>query len=111
MAVGAEGDRGHFAVMAAQVGISGSSKVGDRVTLGGQAALSDHVSIADGTVLGGRSGVFQDIDEPGEYFGLPPVPLATAMRLIALQQRLPELFNRIKELESKVEELRRSEEL
>ena len=102
---------GDHTVMASQVGIGGSSQIGDRVTLGGQAALSDHVSIADGTVLGGRSGAFQDIEEAGEYFGLPPLPLPMAMRLMALQQRLPEFLNRIKELESKVEELRRSEEL
>ena len=102
---------GDHTVMASQVGIGGSSQVGDRVTLGGQAALSDHVSIADGTVLGGRSGVFQDIEEAGEYFGLPPLPLPAAMRLMALQQRLPELFSRIRELESKVEDLGRSEEL
>ena len=102
---------GDHTVLAAQVGISGSAVIGDQVTMGGQAAVSDHVSIADGTVLGGRSGAFQDVEEAGQYFGLPPLPLPAAMRLIALQQRLPELFKRIKELERKVEELHRSEEV
>ena len=102
---------GDHTVMASQVGIGGSSQVGDRVTFGGQAAIADHVTIADEVVLGARSGAFQDIEEAGQYFGLPPLPLPAAMRLMALQQRLPELLSRIKELESKVEELRRSEEL
>lgn len=102
---------GDHTVMAAQVGISGSSQIGDNVVMGGQAAVSDHVSIADGTILGGRSGAFQDVEEGGEYFGLPPLPLPSAMRLMALQQRLPELFKRIKQLENKVEELHRSDEV
>ncbi|MCH7904167.1 MAG: UDP-3-O-(3-hydroxymyristoyl)glucosamine N-acyltransferase [Armatimonadetes bacterium] len=102
---------GAHSVMASQVGIGGSSRLGSRVMLGGQAAVSDHIKIADGVVLGGRSGAFQDVQEPGEYFGTPVTPMLEAMRMIALQHRLPELLNRIKKLESEVAELRRSDEL
>lgn len=100
---------GKHTVLAAHVGIGGSSKLGDNVAVGGDAAISDHVTIADGVVLGGRSGVFQDIDEAGQYLGLPPLPIASAMRVMALSSRLPELFKRIKQLEDQVEALRRNE--
>jgi UDP-3-O-[3-hydroxymyristoyl] glucosamine N-acyltransferase len=99
---------GEHTVIAAQVGIGGSSSIGSRDTIGGDVAVSDHVSIADGVVVGGRSGVFQDIAEPGEYAGFPPLPVVSAMRVMALQTRLPELFRRLKQLEGEVEALRRN---
>ena len=95
-------------VLAAQVGVGGSTTIGNKVTLGGDTAISDHIAIADEVVLGGRSAAFQDIEEAGQYFGLPPLPVATAMRVMALQARLPELFRRLKSLEDEVEALRRN---
>ncbi|MEX2242770.1 MAG: UDP-3-O-(3-hydroxymyristoyl)glucosamine N-acyltransferase [Fimbriimonadaceae bacterium] len=95
-------------VLAAQVGVGGSTTIGNKVTIGGDAVVSDHIAIADEVVLGGRSAAFQDIEEAGQYFGLPPLPIATAMRVIALQARLPELFRRLKSLEDEVEALRRN---
>jgi UDP-3-O-[3-hydroxymyristoyl] glucosamine N-acyltransferase len=100
---------GEDTVLAAQVGVGGSTSIGDRVSIGGDSAVADHVSIGDGVVIGGRSGVFQDLDEPGEYLGLPPLPIVSAMRVMALQTRLPELFKRLKQLEDEVEALRRNE--
>jgi UDP-3-O-[3-hydroxymyristoyl] glucosamine N-acyltransferase len=99
---------GDHTVVAAGVGIGGSTHIGDRVTIGGQASLADHVEIADEVVLGGRSGVFQDIEDPGQYSGLPPLPLSSAMRVMALQVRLPELFRRLKQLEDEVAGLKRN---
>ena len=103
VAVGAD------SVLAALVGIGGSSIVGDRAALGGHVAVSDHVTITDDVVIGGRSGVFQDIVDAGQYLGLPPLPLSSALRLMALQARLPEVFKRIKQLEEEGEALRRNE--
>lgn len=89
-------------VLAAQVGLGGSSEVGSRVVMGGQAALSDHVTVGDDVVLGGRSGVITDLKQPGEYMGLPPVPVTQAIRALSLTQRLPELFQRLRALEAKI---------
>ncbi len=97
---------GEDTVLAAHVGVGGSTSIGDRVSIGGAAAVTDHVSIADGVVIGGKSGVFRNIEEPGEYLGLPPLPIVSAMRVMALQARLPELFRRLKQLEEEVEALR-----
>ncbi len=96
---------GAHTVMASQVGISGSTTIGERNVFGGQAATSDHVSVGDGMVFGGRSGIIGNMDQPGEYFGLPAVPLTTAMRIMALQTRLPELFKRMRALEQELEKL------
>jgi UDP-3-O-[3-hydroxymyristoyl] glucosamine N-acyltransferase len=100
---------GNDTVIAAATAIGGSSTVGDHVTIGGQVAVSDHVEIGNDVVIGGRSAVFQNLEDPGQYLGFPPLPAASAMRVLALQTRLPELFQRIKQLEDQVEALRRNE--
>jgi len=95
---------GRHTVIAAQAGISGSTDIGDRVTMGGSVATSHHVQIADDVVLGGRTGVTSDIDEPGQYWGMPARPIREAMRASLLASRLPELLARIKELERRLAE-------
>lgn len=105
--VGHNSSVGEHSLFAAQSGLSGSVKIGDRVTLAGQSAVSDHVEVTNDVVLGGRSGVFKDIEDPGQYQGFPPLPLASAMRVMALQVRLPELFRRLKQLEDEVAGLKR----
>ncbi|OYW80986.1 MAG: hypothetical protein B7Z27_02810, partial [Sphingobacteriia bacterium 32-37-4] len=54
---------GSNTVIAAQTGISGSSKVGKYVMMGGQTGVAGHLSIADGTKIGGRSGITKTIKE------------------------------------------------
>jgi UDP-3-O-[3-hydroxymyristoyl] glucosamine N-acyltransferase len=100
---------GEHSVVAAVSGIGGSTKIGNHVTLGGHVAVADHVSIGDDVVVGGRSAVFQNLEDPGQYVGFPPLPAATAMRVLALQVRLPELFRRLKQLEDEVKALRGNE--
>lgn len=97
---------GAHTVMASQVGLSGSTVIGERNVFGGQAATSDHVTVGDNMIFGGRSGIIGDMNIPGEYFGTPAVPLSTAMRVIALQTRLPELFKRMRAMERELEQLR-----
>ena len=96
---------GEHVVIAGLAGLSGSTTVGDRAVIGGQAAMSHHVSIGDDVVLAGRTGVTQDIDEPGEYFGLPARPKAEALRIAVLSARLPELLGRLRELEARLAEI------
>ncbi|HEY3781446.1 MAG TPA: UDP-3-O-(3-hydroxymyristoyl)glucosamine N-acyltransferase [Fimbriimonadaceae bacterium] len=96
---------GDHSVIAAQSGISGSTKVGKRVVMGGNVGTTDHVNITDDVVLGGRSSVGWDLTEPGAYFGTPAIPGAEAKRSMLLIPKLPELLSRIRALEKKVREL------
>lgn len=104
--VGHNSKIGDHSVFAGLVGISGSVEIGDRVIVGGQAGFADHVSCASDVVLAGRTGLMRDLNEPGEYFGVPPTPIKAALRSIALYQKLPELLERIKRLESELEKLK-----
>lgn len=97
---------GAHTILAGQVGLSGSVTVGERVVAGGQVAVADHVTIGDDIQLAGRTGLMSDLLEPGEYFGVPPIPVKQAMRQMALIRKLPELMDRIKSLEAEVERLK-----
>jgi UDP-3-O-[3-hydroxymyristoyl] glucosamine N-acyltransferase len=96
---------GAHTVIASHVGLSGSTTIGDRVQIAGQAATSPHVSVTSDVILAGRTGVTNNIDKPGAYYGLPARPHIEAKRVSALNGRLPELYNRIKQLEKRLEEL------
>ena len=92
---------GKHSVIAAQSGISGSTRVGERVQMGGQVGIVGHVTLADGTMIGAQSGVSKDIPG-GTWFGYPATPIDEAKRQIAWIRRLGKLFDRVKTIEKKL---------
>jgi UDP-3-O-[3-hydroxymyristoyl] glucosamine N-acyltransferase len=79
---------GRGCIVVAQVGISGSTWVGDFVMIAGQAGLSGHLNVGHGARIGAQSGVMRDI-APGEtVFGYPAMPRKQYMRQVALLARL-----------------------
>ena len=62
-------------ILAAQVGIAGSSEVGSYCALGGQVGVAGHIAITDGVQIAGQGGVIQDIKEPGIMGGTPAVSI------------------------------------
>jgi UDP-3-O-[3-hydroxymyristoyl] glucosamine N-acyltransferase len=92
---------GKNSVIVAQTGISGSTRVGQRVMMGGQVGIVGHLEIGDGTAIGAQSGISKSVPG-GVWFGYPAVPLAEAKRQIAWIHRLGKLFARVKEIEKKL---------
>lgn len=92
-------DLGNNVVIAAQTGFSGTVTVKDRVTIGGQSGAKEGTTIGPDIQLGGRTGVMQDLTEPGAYFGVPAIPVKEHLRIMLIQQKLPEMLKRIKALE------------
>ena len=92
---------GKHSVIVAQSGISGSTRVGERVVMGGQVGIVGHIEIADGTMIAAQSGISKSIPG-GVWFGYPAVPLAQAKEQIAWIHRLGKLFARVKEIEKKL---------
>src|SRR5213594_3573609 len=64
---------GRNSVIVAQTGISGSTRVGERVTMGGQVGIVGHVEIGDNTAIGAQSGISKNISG-GAWWGSPAVP-------------------------------------
>jgi UDP-3-O-[3-hydroxymyristoyl] glucosamine N-acyltransferase len=99
---------GKNTVIAAQTGISGSTKVGENNVFGGQVGLAGHLTTANGTQLGAQAGINSSIKEEGkQWSGSPYVPYREWLRNHVSVRRLPDLENRIKELEKIIAELRK----
>jgi UDP-3-O-[3-hydroxymyristoyl] glucosamine N-acyltransferase len=92
---------GKNSIIAAQTGISGSTRVGQKVMMAGQVGVIGHLTIEDNTVIAAQSGISKDLPG-GAWFGSPAVPLPEAKRQIAWIHRLGKLFDRVKALEKKL---------
>ncbi len=97
---------GHNAVIAAQAGVSGSTKLGKGVMIGGQAGIVGHIVIADGVKINAQSGVSKAIKSPGvAVTGSPAYDYTSALRAQAVSRNLPEMEKRIKILEQQIQQL------
>ena len=98
---------GSFTVIAAQAGVSGSTKIGRNAMIGGQAGIVGHLSIADGARINAQSGVTKSIKEPNyAVSGSPAAEYGAMLRSQAVQRNLPELEKRIAELEKMVQQIK-----
>jgi UDP-3-O-[3-hydroxymyristoyl] glucosamine N-acyltransferase len=97
---------GHNTVIAAQAGVSGSTKIGNNVMIGGQAGIVGHITIADNAKINAQSGVSKSIKVPHTAVtGSPAFDYTSALRSQAVTRNLPELEKRITELENLVKQL------
>ncbi|MBH0239671.1 UDP-3-O-(3-hydroxymyristoyl)glucosamine N-acyltransferase [Methylobrevis albus] len=79
---------GRHCVIVAHVGISGSSRLGDFVALGGQAGISGHLTIGSGAQVAGHSGVADDVPAGERWMGTPAVPLRQHLREVRTLRKL-----------------------
>lgn len=97
---------GNSTVIAAQAGVSGSTKIGSNVMIGGQAGLVGHIQIADGSKINAQSGVSKSLKEPySAVTGSPAADYGSALRSQAVFRNLPQLEKRIQELENIIKQL------
>lgn len=97
---------GHHTVLAAQAGVSGSTKIGNNVMIGGQAGIVGHLIIADGAKINAQSGVSKSIKTPNAAVtGSPAYDYTHALRSQALSRNLPEMEKRLKDLEQLIQHL------
>ncbi len=94
---------GEHTVIAAQTGVSGSSKIGHHVVIGGQVGIADHCTIEDHAVLGAQAGIptGKIVQSRQVVWGTPARPLAKFKEAYAWFARLPELAARVKKLEER----------
>lgn len=75
-------------LFAAHVGISGSTKVGNYVMMGGQSGAAGHLTIGDGAQVVAQSGIMRDV-EPGQVVGgSPAMPVKEYWRQVAAMKKL-----------------------
>ncbi len=94
-------------VIAAQAGVSGSSKVGKNVMIGGQAGIVGHIKIADGTRINAQSGVTKTVEEMNKPIsGSPAFDYKATLKSQVVFRQLPSLLQKINSLEKELEQLR-----
>jgi UDP-3-O-[3-hydroxymyristoyl] glucosamine N-acyltransferase len=93
---------GKHTVIAAQTGVSGSSRIGDHCQIGGQVGIIGHLRLGDRVQIGAQSGVAGDVADGDIVSGSPARPHSLWKRIEVLVTRLPELVRRIRVLEAEV---------
>ena len=84
---------GRQCVLVSQTGISGSTKLGDFVMIGGQGGLTGHLNIGSGAKIGAQAGVMRDVLAGETVIGAPAIPAREFFRQVAALQRLAKKRN------------------
>jgi UDP-3-O-[3-hydroxymyristoyl] glucosamine N-acyltransferase len=91
---------GNHTAIAAFVGISGSTHLGQRCMIGGAVGFAGHLEICDDVAVTGKSFVARSIKKPGVYSsGVPVQPAPVWRRLVARLRRLDAMAVRLSALE------------
>ncbi len=99
---------GESCFVAAQTGISGSTKIGKRVWAGGQVGFAGHLQIADDVKIGAQAGIQGSIKKEGAVVqGSPAIPLANFQKSSIAFKSLPDLRREFYSLKREVEELKK----
>jgi UDP-3-O-[3-hydroxymyristoyl] glucosamine N-acyltransferase len=99
-------DIGINTVIAAQTGVSGSTKIGRNCVIGGQVGMVGHIHIADNTKINAQSGLSKSITDPNtSWNGSPAFDYKSSLKSQAIFRNLPDLEKRVKELEDMVKQL------
>lgn len=92
---------GHDTVMAAQVGVAGSTHIGSNCMFGGQVGIAGHITVGDNVQLGAQCGVPNSVASGQRMLGTPAMPAGTFARTVAWTKRLGDLYARVEALEKK----------
>ncbi len=96
---------GENTVIAAQSGISGSTKVGKHVTIAGQVGIVGHIEIGDDAVLAAQAGISKSVPKGEVWFGSPAILLAKQKKIEVIMRHLPEMNKKLHQMEKTIIEL------
>ena len=97
---------GKNTAIAAQAGISGSTKIGQNSLIGGQAGIVGHIEVAPLSKIGAKAGVGKSIKEEGKaWSGRPVSEHGQSLKIQAITRRLPEIYQDLLSLKKQVEKL------
>jgi UDP-3-O-[3-hydroxymyristoyl] glucosamine N-acyltransferase len=96
---------GEDTLLCGQVGLAGSSIIGNRCIMAGQSAAAGHLHIGDGAVLTAQGAVSHDVPAGAIYSGSPAFENKQWLRATGVFHRLPELQREVRALQKEVESL------
>ena len=101
-------DIGENTVMAAQVGIAGSTIVGKNCQFGGQAGTSGHITIGEGSKIGPKAGLISSVKPNSVLLGAPAFDIKQALKSFSIIRNLPKLRDDVIELQKKVKSIEKT---
>tara|TARA_R110000787_G_scaffold78941_15_gene172459 strand:- start:2262 stop:3320 length:1059 start_codon:yes stop_codon:yes gene_type:complete len=94
---------GEHTAIAACVGVAGSTRIGARCMIGGQAGFNGHLQIGDDVVVLGSAMVTKSLPDKGIYgSGIPVESVREWRRMVARVRRLQTTEDRVRELEKQL---------
>jgi UDP-3-O-[3-hydroxymyristoyl] glucosamine N-acyltransferase len=96
---------GRNVLLAAQVGVAGSTTIEDGVTLAGQVGVAGHLTIGKGAVASAQSGIPNSVEAGAFVSGYPAIPNRDWLRASAVFRKLPALRKAVADLERRIAEL------
>jgi len=93
---------GRNVLLAAQVGVAGSTVLEDDVVMAGQSGATGHVRLGRGAVVGAKSAVTKDVGAGQHVAGVPAGDLSEWRESVVLIRRLPELRRAVADLEARL---------
>ena len=99
---------GARSLLAAQVGIAGSTTLEESVTLAGQVGVAGHLTIGKGVIATAQSGIPNSVDAGALISGYPAIDNRDWLKASAVFRKLPEMRKTIAELERRIAELEKA---
>jgi UDP-3-O-[3-hydroxymyristoyl] glucosamine N-acyltransferase len=93
---------GRQALLAAQVGIAGSTVIEDDVVLAGQVGVAGHLRIGRGVTATAQSGIPNSVKDGAFVSGYPAIENREWLKASAIFRRLPELKKTVAALERRI---------
>jgi len=81
-------DLGEHTLLAAQVGLAGSTTLGRNVVMGGQSATAGHLEVGAFTTIAGKGGVTKSLEGGKMYAGFPAIEIKVWRKMQAVLMRL-----------------------
>ncbi len=100
---------GKLCLIVGQAGIAGSTEVGNGVVLGGQSGLIDNIKIADKAIICAGSIAYGDVNAGEVVAGTPAIDRMEHLRSSGLLRKLPEMKKDLKKALKRIERLETSE--
>ena len=101
---------GEHTVIAAQTGISGSTKIGHHNMIGGQVGFVGHIVVAPYTKINAQSAVASHIKKEGlTLSGSPVIDIKQHFKATVVYKNLPELEKQVRALEAVLEQVKNKE--
>ena len=90
-------------MVAGQVGIAGSTKIGAHSMFGGQVGIVGHLTLAEGTKAQAKTGIGKSTKTPNTaLFGIPAIDYRDYIRSYGVFKKLPDLYKEIHQLKKQL---------